>query len=246
MFNYKLTLVYDGTRYSGWQTNKNAPDTIQGKLNETLSKYFGEATDLIGAGRTDKGVHARAMTANFHLSKEIDQKSSLKELNHYLPADIAIKDIEQVDERFHSRFHSKSKEYRYICKKGYNGIKPIFDRDFCLVLEEPLNIGKMIKASRFMTGEHDFRGFSSDRTKKSTVRCIDSIQIEDNEDSVIFIFTGNGFLYHMVRILVGTLIEIGSGKRKEESITKILSSKKREEAGYLVPAKGLILHQVNY
>lgn len=244
--NYKMILAYDGTKYSGWQRNKNATDTIQNKLDVTLSKYFDEKVEVIGSGRTDKGVHARRLTANFHLTQEIDSSLAQMELNDYLPADIAILALEPIDDRFHSRFSAKGKLYSYTFVKGYLNIKPVFNRSYVAVLEAKVDVEKMRKASKELIGKHDFKGFSSDRTKKSTIRTLKSIDIVEDNETIKFNFVGDGFLYHMVRILTGTLIEIGTGTRSIESIEAIFKNQVRSEAGYLVPGEGLMLEEVYY
>ncbi len=246
MYNYKLNIAYDGTKYSGWQRNKNAPDTIQNKLDTIFTKYFNEKIEIIGAGRTDKGVHAKNMVANFHCSHLIDVSSSKLELNHYLPNDIVLTNIEKAEDRFHSRFNAKSKIYSFTCIKGYEGIKPLFNRNYVVVLDDKVNVDIMKKAANEFIGEYDFKGFSSDRTKKSTVRKVEHIEIIEDETKIVFKLEGNGFLYHMVRIIVGTLIEIGSGAREIKSIKSVIKNGVRSEAGYLVPAQGLALEEVKY
>jgi tRNA pseudouridine38-40 synthase len=246
MYNYKIILKYDGTRYSGWQKNKNATDTIQEKLETLLSKLFDEKVDVIGSGRTDKGVHALGQVANFHVSEQIDAYQLQKDINHYLPDDIGVISCEEVPEQFHSRLKAKSKTYRYTFYKEYRGTKPVFERKYMTSLDRKLDVKAMERAIPFLVGEHDFKGFSSDKTKKTTTRTIESISIVENDETIVFEFVGNGFLHFMVRILVGTLVEIGLGKRKTKTIGNIFENKVREEAGYLVPAEGLALVEVKY
>ncbi|WZL80376.1 tRNA pseudouridine(38-40) synthase TruA [Vallitaleaceae bacterium 9-2] len=245
--NIKMRIAYDGTRYSGWQRNKNASKTIQHKLDETLSKYFEEKVQVIGAGRTDKGVHAKGMVANFHLQdKKINLQKCRQELNVFLPEDIAIVYMEEVFEQFHSRFNAVKKTYSYTFYKAYKGVKPIFGRQYMTALHERLNMEKVRQAIELIQGTHDFAGFSSDKTKKSTVRTIESIKIIDEEDYTKFIFTGDGFLYHMIRILMGTLIEVGRDTRELSSIVQVFENKERAEAGFLVEPSGLALEEVFY
>jgi len=244
--NYKITLAYDGTKYSGWQRNKNAEDTIQHKLDVAFSKYFGETVQVIGAGRTDKGVHAKAMVANFHLKQVIDVNRSRMEMNHYLPEDIGIVNIEEVDERFHSRYAAVSKTYAYTFIKAYEGIKPIFNRHYAVKLEKKPNIDAMKYAAGQLIGSHDFKGYSPDKTKKSTVREITAISFDESDERTDISFKRNGCLYHLVTILAGTLLEIGYGERKVNSIEKVFESGIRSEAGYLAQAKGLALEAVRY
>ncbi len=239
-------MEYDGKNYSGWQKNKNADKTIQGKLETLLRTLTGEDVQVIGSGRTDKGVHAREQIANVHLRKEWDEKTLLEQINHYLPADINISRVEKVDERFHSRHSASSKVYCYTLYKAYEGTKPIFDRDYVTCLEEPIDVNKVKRGIEAFKGKHDFKGFSSDKTKKSTVRELIDIQIEESEKYIKFYIEGTGFLYNMVRIIMGTLIEIGQGKRQVDSIVHVLDTGNRAEAGYTAPAQGLSLYKVNY
>lgn len=244
--NIRLDIEYDGSKYDGWQKNKNAKTTIQDKLDETLSKYLDQNIKVIGAGRTDKGVHAKGMVANFHVTTEIDPRVLKKDMNHYLPADIYVKDAVQVDDRFHARFGASSKIYTYRLGKTYEGAKHVFERPYTTEQEAPLNVKLMKKACQSFIGKHDFKGFSSDKTKKSTIREIFGIEIVESESEIDFIFEGNGFLYHMIRIMVGTLIEIGEGRRNISSIEKVFKSGIRANAGFLAPAKGLVLTEVKY
>ncbi len=202
--------------------------------------------DVIGSGRTDRGVHAKGQMANFHTSRKWKPSELKDKMNQYLPEDICILDCEMVNDRFHSRFNSVGKKYRYVFYKGYEGLKPVFDRKFVAVLDEPVDIQKMQEAACRLTGKHDFRGFSRDRTKKSTVRRINRISIREDGNYIVIEYVGNGFLHHMVRILTGTLVEIGTGMRDPKTIEQIFNNRIREEAGYLVPAQGLTLAEVYY
>ncbi len=245
--NVKMCIAYDGTKYSGWQRNKNASKTIQNKLDEILSKYFEEKIQVIGAGRTDKGVHAKGMVANFHLQdRKINLQKCRHELNEFLPEDIGIVHMEEVFEQFHSRFKAVKKTYSYTFYKKYKGVKPIFERQYMTALHERLDIERVRQGIELIQGTHDFIGFSSDKTKKSTVRTVESIKIVDEEETIKFIYTGDGFLYHMIRILMGTLVEIGQGRRAVSTINEIFENKQRKEAGVLVEPTGLVLEQVFY
>lgn len=245
MRNFKLTLQYEGTRYQGWQRQESTENTIQGKLETLLTRMCGEKIELQGSGRTDAGVHALAQVANFHAHTDMSTEEILNYMNSYLPEDIAVLSVEEVPERFHSRLHAKGKIYRYqiINRK----IPSVFDRKYAYQVEEKLDLDAMRKAAAYLVGTHDFKSFTSTKKgKKSTLRRIDSIQIEQHGEKLILTYTGNGFLYHMVRIITGTLIEVGLGRRKPEEIPAVLAAGNREKAGYLVPAKGLTLVQVNY
>lgn len=245
--NIKMIVAFEGTKYSGWQRNKNATKTIQHKLDETLSKYFEEEVQVIGAGRTDKGVHAKGMVANFHLQQRKKNLQKCKqELNAFLPEDIGIVFMEAVADQFHSRFNAVKKTYVYTFYKAYKGVKPVFGRQYMTALDEHINLHKVQQGIDLLQGTHDFAGFSSDKTKKSTVRNLESIEIIDDEDFIKFVFTGDGFLYHMIRILMGTLIEIGTGKRQLATISEVFEHKKRSEAGFLVEPSGLTLEEVFY
>lgn len=245
MRNFKLTLQYEGTRYQGWQRQESTDNTIQGKLELLLSKMCGQKVEIQGSGRTDAGVHAASQIANFHADTDKTTEEILDYMNQYLPEDIAVLAVEEVPERFHSRLNAKGKVYRYQIINSK--IPSVFDRRYGYQLEEKLDIEAMRRAADYLEGTHDFQSFTSAKKgKKSTVRTIESIVIEAEGDKLILTYTGDGFLYHMVRIITGTLIEVGLGKRKPEDIVAILNAKEREQAGYLVPAKGLTLMQVQY
>lgn len=245
-YNYKLIIGYDGARYQGWQKNKNAKDTIQSKIEYVIKEVIGENVDLIGSGRTDKGVHAEHQVANFHC-KSRQKSSSLKyQLNALLPDDIVIQEVNKVDEGFHSRFSAESKTYRYTLWKANCERLPVFQRKYVYHLEEQVDVDLMLAAAQKFLGEHDFKGFSSDKTKKGTLRTIDRVDIIEEEDYIEIEVEANGFLYNMVRIMVGTLIEIGMGIRHDASIDEVFEYKKREQAGPTAPAKGLSLVNVVY
>lgn len=245
MKNYKILIQYDGTRYKGWQSQKSTDATIQGKIQAVLSKMAGTEVELNGSGRTDAGVHAREQVANFHLAGDWEKKEILEYLNRYLPEDIAILKIEEVDERFHSRFHAVEKTYVY---RIHNSTIPnVFERKYVYEYTEPLNVARMQKAALYLTGTHDFTSFCGNKKmKKSAVRTIYDIRIEKIGDEIRLSYCGNGFLQNMVRILTGTLIEVGSGRLEPADVKEILEAKDREQAGYTAPACGLILWKVQY
>ena len=226
MNNYRITIQYDGTRYRGWQSQNSTDETIQGKLTDVLSKMAGEDVAVIGSGRTDAGVHARGQVANFYLSNVWDTEEILDYLNRYLPEDIAVIRAEQVDDRFHSRYQAKSKTYLYRIHTGR--IPEVFERRYVYDYQTPLDAERMKKAAHLLIGTHDFRAFCGNKKmKKSTVRTIYEIHIEETEQELQISYTGDGFLQNMVRILTGTLIEIGDGRREPEEITEILEAKDR-------------------
>ncbi len=244
MNNYKISISYDGTRYKGWQKQGNTKDTIQGKIENILSKMVSSDVEIFGSGRTDAGAHAKAQIANFKIDTDKTEQEILEYLNEYLPDDIAVNEISKVDMRFHSRLNAKTKTYLY--RINYTGIPNVFEKNFCYNTKADLDIDKMREASKAFLGEHDFLAFCSNKKcKKSTVRKIYNIDIEKYEKEVRFYITGNGFLYNMVRIMVGTLYEIGLGKRNND-IEEIFNSKCREKAGITMPACGLCLMEVQY
>lgn len=245
MQNYKLTLQYDGTRYNGWQRQGNTDNTIQGKLNEIIGRYLDEEVDLAGSGRTDAGVHALAQVANFKTSKYFDKDKFLTEVNAFLPQDIRITEVESVDERFHARLSAVSKTYEYVINNAPVG--DVFARKYSCRIEEPLNLEKMREAASLLTGTHDYISFCGNKKfKKSSVRTVTAITIAESDGKISITFTGDGFLQNMVRIMAGTLIEVGLGKREALSMTAILTAKSREVAGMMAPPEGLFLKEVRY
>ena len=255
MRNFKMILQYEGTRYQGWQKQESTENTIQGKLEALLSKMTGNRVEVQGSGRTDAGVHALGQVANFHADTQMKAEEIMDYMNFYLPEDIAVISLIEVPERFHSRLNAKGKTY---CYRVINSPLPhVFDRRYTHMVEEKLDVEAMRRAADILTGTHDFKAFTSNkRSKKSTVRTIYEIQIEkmpsvsmgsgDRKDEIRFTYSGNGFLYHMVRIITGTLLEVGTHKRMPEEIAEILASGQRENAGELAPAQGLTLMEVRY
>lgn len=244
MKNYKITVSYDGTKYNGWQRQGNTKNTIQEKFENVLSEMCGENVVIFASGRTDRGVHAEGQVANFKCSTALVCEEIKAYLNHYLPADILVKTVEEADLRFHSRLNAVSKTYEYIIATE----KPdVFIRKYVYVAEEVPNLEKMIHASKLLLGTHDFKGFSSvGKTKKSTVRTINSIEITQEQGIIRIKINGNGFLYNMVRIISGTLYEIGTGRLTESVISEIFETGIREKAGITLPPCGLKLVEVFY
>ena len=243
--NYRMVVQYDGGRYRGWQRQGNSPDTIQGRIERVLSKWLGHDVEIDGAGRTDAGVHALAQVANLRLQEHLDVREMQQYLNEYLPEDIRILSVEMAGERFHSRLHAIAKVYEYhlLKKDCYH----VFARRYSWQMTQTLDVSKMREASKILLGQHDFRGFCTKAgKKKSTVRRIDAIDITESAEEITLRFEGNGFLYNMVRILTGTLVEIGAGKREAQSLVEILESGERRLAGETAPAQGLFLVQVKY
>lgn len=245
MRNIRLRLQYEGTRYQGWQKQTSTENTIQGKMEALLSKICGEPIEISASGRTDAGVHALGQVANFHTESQISTEKLLEECNRYLPEDIAVSEVSEAAPRFHSRLNATGKRYRYRIINSE--IPDVFWRRYAVAEPAKLDIEAMRTAAALLLGEHDFKAFTSaKKSKKSTVRRIDEIRIESIENRIEFIFTGNGFLHHMIRILMGTLLEVGKGERTPESVVGVLSSGDRSLAGPLVPAKGLVLEEVFY
>ena len=246
MKNFRLTIQYDGRRYSGWQRQGNTDKTIQGKIEQILGRMVGHAVEINGAGRTDAGVHARAQIANVKLNTDRTARELMAYLNEYLPADIAIHACAEMPERFHARLNAKGKCYCYRLCDG--NVPDVFTRGYVCAWETRLDDDRMREAAAYLIGTHDFRAFSSvhKRFKKSTVRTITALDIERNGKELWIFVQGTGFLHNMVRILVGTLVEVGEGKRAPQSMPDILNSRERQQAGITMPPHGLMLEEVFY
>ena len=244
MRNIRLDLCYDGTRYNGWQRQKVHDNTIQGKIETALSRILEETIEISASGRTDTGVHARGQVANFHTESRMDCEEILEQLRRYLPEDIGVYSCREVSPRFHSRLNALEKTYQY---RAWNSEMPcVFDRRFVAEFPEELDVDAMQEAALLLLGTHDFSAFCANKKmKKSTVRTIKAFTVERVDEEIRFTVTGNGFLHNMVRILVGTLIEVGRGERTLESIPELFGGK-REQAGFLAPGKGLCLMEVRY
>lgn len=243
--NYRFTISYDGTRYQGWEHQPTTDMTIQGKIENVLSRMVEEEVEVIGAGRTDAGVHARAMTANAFIDTDKGTDAIRDYMNRYLPDDICIREVKAASDRFHSRYNAVGKTYRYTCFTG--PVKPVFDRKYVYYLEEIPDVDRMKQAAEILKGEHDFKSFCSNpRMKKSTVRKVDRIDIVKKGAYITLTYHGTGFLQYMVRILTGTLLEVGYGKRTPESMMDLLKAKDRRLAGDTAPACGLTMVKVDY
>ena len=244
MRNLRLDLCYDGTRYRGWQRLSGVENTLQGKLEQTLSRILEEPIEISGSGRTDAGAHALGQVASFHCQSTMPTQEILLQLRRYLPEDIGIYSCSEVHPRFHARLNAKTKTYRY---RIWNSEAPcVFDRRYVTVLPEELDMDAMKQAAALLEGEHDFSAFCAAKSKKkSTVRQIYSIEIQRKGEELQLDFTGNGFLYNMVRIMVGTLVEVGMGLRTAESVSALFGAS-RAEAGRLMAAQGLCLMEVTY
>ena len=244
MKNLKLTIAYDGSRYYGWERQPGR-DTIQGKLESVLSRMVNSDVNVIGAGRTDAGVHAKAMVANCYLETEMQPDEIRDYMNHYLPDDICVMEVKFAADRFHARYRAVGKLYTYTCYAGQT--KPVFNRKYVTTLDGVPDVAAMQQAAELLVGEHDFKSFCSNpQMKKSTVRIVDAIEIVRKKDYIYFNFHGTGFLQNMVRILVGTLLEVGFGKRTVQSVQEALDALDRTKAGYTAPPQGLCLMRVDY
>lgn len=244
--NYKLVMEYDGTRYEGWQRqNKPGTATIQGKIEDVLGKFCQSPVSVHGSGRTDAGVHARGQVANVHLPGNYEEQALLVYLNHYLPEDIKILAVSRVGERFHARLSAVKKTYCYYLDQGSK--KAVFERKYVYGFPHPLDLTAMRQAAGYLVGTHDFKSFCGNKkTKKSTVRTIEAIEINQQQEKISITYVGSGFLQYMVRIITGTLLEVGSGQRRPETMPAILTAKDRTMAGFTAPAQGLFLHSVDY
>mgnify|MGYP004577306371 CR=1 FL=1 len=244
MRNIRLTIEYDGKDYNGWQKQPNKLN-IQGEIERAIFNIMHEEVDLIGSGRTDAGVHSLGQVANFKTNSNFPIEKMPIALNSQLKNSIVIKKAEEVDERFHSRYNAKNKTYRYIINNSKTGTAIYRNLEYCYPFE--LDVEKMQKAAKYFEGEHDFKAFKSSGTSgKNSVRTIYKAEVKKDGERIIIELTGNGFLYNMVRIISGTLLDVGLGKIKPEEISKIIESKNRQNAGKTLPAHGLYLVCVEY
>ena len=247
--NYKFIISYDGTRFYGWEKQPGKEMTIQGKLETVLSKMTNAPADspvsVIGAGRTDAGVHARATVANAILDTDMTEEEIQVYMNTYLPEDISVNEVRICSDRFHARYHALGKTYRYTVWYGIS--KPVVDRKYVTVLTQKPDVNKMRAAAQYLIGTHDYKSFCGNKKmKKSTVRCVDTINIEESGNYIRIYFHGNGFLQNMVRILTGTLLEVGYGNIPVDSVKEILEACDRQKAGPTAPPQGLCMMKVDY
>lgn len=245
MNNYKLTLSYDGTRYRGWQRQGNTENTIQAKVEGALSRILGQSVEVSGSGRTDAGAHARMQVVSFRAATELTVQEILSRLRISLPEDIAANDLTIAAPRFHARLSCVGKTYIYRVQNSE--VPNVFERKFMYRVSEALDVAAMEDAAKVLLGEHDFTAFQSNkRMKKSAVRRIDAIDITRHGEEIRFTVSGDGFLYNMVRIIVGTLLEAGAHRMSAEDVRYALDSKVRENAGPTAPAQGLCLWEIFY
>ena len=240
-----MTVAYDGSRYRGWQSQKSTDVTIQGKLNQVFSELEGRKVEVQGSGRTDAGVHALGQVASVRLTVEKSIPEIMEYVNHYLPDDIGITEMEEAPKRFHARLSAQRKTY---CYRIFNSVAPnVFERKWMCRIPEPLDLEKMRQGAGYLEGTHDFAAFCTrHQKKKSSVRTIYRLEILSEGAEGDIRITGNGFLHNMVRIIAGTLVEIGQGRREPMEIKQLLEEGIREQAGVTMPARGLILQSVEY
>lgn len=252
--NFLLTIEYDGSNFSGWQRQPDAR-TVQGELEKTLSKVCGGQVELNGTSRTDAGVHALGQRASFRGEYGIPTDKIMQAANNHLfggrrigvrLGDIRIRALEERPLDFHARFDSKGKKYRYVIQNG--GDAGLFRRNYCYYVQQPLDIRAMRLAAEQIEGTHDFACFQSagGQVRETTVRTVRSLEILQGGGDVVIEIAGDGFLYNMVRIITGTLVEVGLGKKSPESVKDIILSADRTMAGHTAPAQGLYLVEVYY
>ncbi len=243
--NYKFILCYDGTRYKGWEHQPGIDNTIQGKMEYHLHEMTGADVEVLGAGRTDAGVHAKGMVCNARLDTALTPEEITAYMNEHLPEDICVLETRVASDRFHARYNATGKTYCYTCYAGPG--KPVFNRRFVLALDSHPDLEAMRRAAAYLTGRHDYASFCGNKhMKKSTVRIVDSIDIQERGGYINLTYHGTGFLQHMVRIMTGTLLEVGMGVRDADSMPALLEACDRSQAGPTAPPRGLCLMQVDY
>jgi len=244
MRNIRLDICYDGTRYQGWQRQVTTEETIQGKLETALSRILDENIEISGSGRTDAGTHAKGQVASFRCVNEMPCREILSQLRRYLPCDIGIISCKEASDRFHARLNARSKTY---CYRIWNSDAPcVFERRYVHILPDKLDVEAMRRGAAYLLGRHDFAAFCTNAgKKKSTVRTLTELRIEETGHELRFWVSGDGFLHNQVRIMVGTLLEVGLGQRDADSIPELFSAK-RAQAGIKLPSKGLCLEEVKY
>lgn len=244
MRNIKLTIEYDGKKFGGWQKQPTKLN-IQGEIEQAIKDITGEEVELNASGRTDAGVHSLGQVANFKTNSNIEIAKMAIAINSKLKKSIVIKKAEEVPDNFHARYSCKGKKYRYIINNSYQGTA--IYRDLECHIPQKLDIEKMKKAIKYFEGEHDFKGFrASGTSSKNSIREIYKAEVIQNGERIIIELTGNGFMYNMVRIIAGTIVEVGLGKINPDQIPEIIEAKDRNKAGKTLPAHGLYLVEVYY
>lgn len=245
MHHYRLTIQYDGSRYKGWQRLGQGENTIQSKVEQVLSDGIGQHVEIIGAGRTDAGVHALEQVAHFKSAVKLDLKKIQKHFNHYLPPDISVLETIEAHPEFHARYDAVEKTYLYqIWNEPHS--QP-FLRKYSMHVKTKLNIDQMKNAAQYFIGEHDFTAYSNAKSnKKKAVRSVYRVELEERAGLIQIRVNGNGFLYNMVRKMVGTLVEVGLGKKETHEIPEILKAKDRSRTGMQAEPQGLYLEKVSF
>ncbi|MDQ7787606.1 MAG: tRNA pseudouridine(38-40) synthase TruA [Thermodesulfovibrionales bacterium] len=245
MRNIKLVMEYDGSHYNGWQRQTALKNTVQGRIEHVLQLMTGEKIELHGAGRTDTGVHALGQVANFHTQSQKRLSEIEDYLHKYFPDDINLLDIQEMPERFHSRLNAKGKKYLY--RIWNHPLTNIFNRRYYLHIKKPLNVEKMKQAADLFIGTKDFRSFTALKSKKkSTVRTLSKIEFLKKESEITLNFSGDGFLHKMVRVITGTLIQVGLGELSVSEVKEMFEKEKRSAAGFTAPPHALFLVKVVY
>ncbi|SCP99952.1 tRNA pseudouridine(38-40) synthase TruA [Anaerobium acetethylicum] len=246
MRNIKLTIEYDGSRYSGWQRlgKGESDNTVENKLIEVIQKMTGEKAELFCGSRTEVGVHAYAQIANFKTKTDMKINEIKNYFNRYLPMDIAVTNVEEMPERFHASLNAKTKTYLYRIAIG--DVPSVFDRKYTYYSFYTPDVELMRKAAKKLTGKHDFKDFSTVKRSKSTVKEIYSIEIIPDGKEIHVIIKANDFIHNMARMIASTILEIGLGKRKVEDIAEIFNPESEEAGSMTVSAQGLFLKEIEY
>ena len=244
MYTYCMQIAYDGTRYRGWQKQKNTDQTIQNIIEKELGQIVGKTTPVSGSGRTDSGVHAFGQMASFRVKKELNIQHIWKQLNEKLPDDIRVMNMQEVPDGFHARKSAVGKCYEYYVDLQEKA--DVFSRRYSYHFPKAVDAEAMRSAAEYLKGMHDFSSFTDATAIDDTIRTIEDIKIREEKERLVLSFYGDGFLYHMVRILTGTLLNVGTGQIAPESVKEILKAKNRPMAGFPAPAKGLFLKEVYY
>ena len=248
MMNYKMIIAYDGRRYKGFKkTNAYDDLTIQGKFETLLFKRYNESIEVISAVNTDAGVHAKEQVINFKVPETVDKAEEiLAYCEQYLPDDIIILSIEAVDERFHSRLLAKNVTFEYRLWKKNAPHRPLFDRHYVNVMEEVLDVKLMEKAASLLVGKHDFTAFTTRNKVKNPVKNLIELKVEETDYEILISMTADSFLVHMERLIVGTLIQIGSGQRSIDCAKRVFESKDKKDVGHKAMAEAMLLVKVNF
>lgn len=244
MRNVRIEIEYDGSNYHGWQRQAGF-NSIQQELEQAVEKVTGETVVIHGSGRTDTGVHALHQVAHFQTGSKLPDDKIFRALNSYLPEDISVLKVQTATAKFHARFDAVSKRYLYMLRSSK--VEKPLSRRFTYWIPQAVDLGKMREGARHFLGAHDFASFAGvGKDPKDTKRTIYSFKIFQRKDLLLFFVEGDGFLMHMVRNMVGTLILVGRGKLAPQTIETILRAKDRKQAGPSAPAHGLYLLRVKY